>query len=257
MRFCPNCGTEVDETALFCPTCGQAIDQAAETAMPAAPAWPEPPAFEKAAPEEQSVVEPPAPAPNWQSTAPPADAWDVPEPWEANERPEAVAEPAVAPHPAAPPSAGPPPPPPQPAAPPPPAAPEEGAPSAPGSPVSSVPLTLPVTLSGWLIGVGALVGALGALISVIDGSGSLVGVVVLVALLFIAGSVFLATALPAIPHLRLVTLAIALIGFGAAFDRIGFAGAGIGALLLFLGTAAAAIGAILLELGRDEPLGRG
>ena len=42
MRFCPNCGTEVDETALFCPTCGQAIDQAAETAMPAAPAWPEP-----------------------------------------------------------------------------------------------------------------------------------------------------------------------------------------------------------------------
>ena len=42
MRYCPNCGTEVDDTAAFCPTCGQAIDQAAETAMPAAPAWPEP-----------------------------------------------------------------------------------------------------------------------------------------------------------------------------------------------------------------------
>ena len=42
MRFCPNCGTEVDETAVFCPTCGQAIGQAAETEMPAAPAWPEP-----------------------------------------------------------------------------------------------------------------------------------------------------------------------------------------------------------------------
>ena len=54
-----------------------------------------------------------------------------------------------------------------------------------------------------------------------------------------------------------MTLAIALVGFGAALDRIGFGGAGIGALLLFLGTAAAAIGAILLELGRDEPLGRG
>ena len=27
-RFCPNCGTEVDETPRFCPTCGQPIDQA-------------------------------------------------------------------------------------------------------------------------------------------------------------------------------------------------------------------------------------
>ena len=140
---------------------------------------------------------------------------------------------------------------------PPAATPEDGSPAASGGPAANVPLTLPVTLSGWLIGGGALVGALGAIISLIDGSGSLVGLVVLVALLFIAASVFFATVLPAIPHLRLVTLAIALVGFGAAFDRIGFAGAGIGALLLFLGTAAAAIGAILLELGRDEPLGRG
>jgi hypothetical protein len=160
--------------------------------------------------------------------------------------PAAAQQPAVLPPPVATPSA-----------PPPAKAPEDGKPAAAGGAAANVPLTLPVTLSGWLIGGGAIAGALGALISLIDGSGSLVAVVVLVALLFIAGSVFFATALPAIPHLRLVTLAIALIGFGAAFDRIGFAGAGIGALLLFLGTAAAAIGAILLELGRDEPLGRG
>ena len=41
-RFCPNCGTEVDDNAVFCPTCGQPIDQATETEMPPAPAWPEP-----------------------------------------------------------------------------------------------------------------------------------------------------------------------------------------------------------------------
>ena len=33
-RFCANCGTEVDESAIFCPTCGQPIDEAAETEMP-------------------------------------------------------------------------------------------------------------------------------------------------------------------------------------------------------------------------------
>ena len=41
-RFCANCGTEVDESAIFCPTCGQPIDEAIETEMPPAPAWPEP-----------------------------------------------------------------------------------------------------------------------------------------------------------------------------------------------------------------------
>ena len=30
-RFCPNCGTEVEDTAVYCPTCGQAIDQSTET----------------------------------------------------------------------------------------------------------------------------------------------------------------------------------------------------------------------------------
>src|ERR671916_165927 len=41
-RFCPNCGTEVDDTAVFCPTCGQPIDQEVESEMPPAPAWPDP-----------------------------------------------------------------------------------------------------------------------------------------------------------------------------------------------------------------------
>ena len=41
VRYCPSCGTEVEDSAVFCPTCGQPIDQAAETEMPAAPTWPE------------------------------------------------------------------------------------------------------------------------------------------------------------------------------------------------------------------------
>ena len=49
--------------------------------------------------------------------------------------------------------------------------------------------------------------------------------------------------MPAVPHLRLATLSVALIGFGIALDRLGFGGAGIGELLLFLGTAAAGMGA--------------
>jgi hypothetical protein len=67
--------------------------------------------------------------------------------------------------------------------------------------------------------------------------------------------VFFETAVPEIPHLRLGTLAILLVGFGVALDRLTSGGAGIGELLLFLGTAGAAIGAILVQLGRDQPMG--
>lgn len=246
MRFCPNCGTEVDESVLFCPTCGQAIDQAAETAMPDAPAWPDP----EPSPEPPPTLPAAAPEPSWRGE-PPADRQDAPEPWDPD-----VADAAPA---AEPPASPPPPPPPEPRTT------DDGAGAAPrpddagvgARQPTNVPLTLPVTLSGWLIGGGALVGALGALIGLVDGAASLIELIMLLALLAVAATIFLATQLPAVPHLRLATLVVALIGFGAAFDRIGFAGAGIGVLLLFLGTAAAAIGSILLELGRDEPLGRG
>jgi hypothetical protein len=121
--------------------------------------------------------------------------------------------------------------------------------------LASAPVSAPVTLSGWLIGGGAAIGAIGALVGLFDGAGTPVELLLLVALVGVAASVFAAAALPAIPHLRLVTLGIVLVGFGVALDRIGIGGAGIGTLLLFLGTAAAAIGAVILDLGRDQPLG--
>jgi hypothetical protein len=112
-----------------------------------------------------------------------------------------------------------------------------------------------VTLSAWLIGVGAAVGALGVLISLFRGVINPIDVLLLLLLIGISVTVFFAANVPAIPHLRLATLAVVLIGFGIGLDRIGFGLAGIGELLLFLGTAAAGMGCILLELGRDQPLG--
>jgi hypothetical protein len=220
-RFCPNCGTEVEDQAVFCPTCGQPIDQASETEYPAAPAWPEQPAEE---------------------VAPRAADQASPARFEEPTRIDAGLPTSTE-------GVAPPPPPPPTAAPVPPAA-ERSAP-----PSVSVPLTMPVTLSAWLIGGGATVASLGVIIGLFGGSLNPIDLVLLLALIAIAATVFLSASVPAVPHLRLITLAVVLIGFGVALDQIGIGGAGIGELLLFLGTAAAAIGAIILELGRDQPMG--
>ena len=222
-RFCPNCGTEVDETAVFCPTCGQPVDQAMETEMPPAPAWPEPArpaAGEGPAPDVPTPDEPPAPA-----FAPPPAAV-------ARAAPPPAAPPAAAPRPAPPPSA------------------PEAAPK--GTPIQ---VTTPLTLSGWLIGVGAALAAIGALISLFDGVRTVVDLLVLVAMAGVAASVFLASSLPAFGHVRVATVAIVFVALGAATDRLLAGVGGAGELLLFLGAAAAVIGAVLLEIGRDQPMG--
>ena len=249
-RFCANCGTEVDETAVFCPTCGQPIDQDVETEMPAAPAWPEP--------EPQSAPRPPEAAPEaapreWapdddadvqHRVEPPLREGYVPsdvvgetgepsrvEPTQIEARPE-FPRPREARADAPP-----------------------GAPAAPTGPAIDLPITTPVTLSAWLIGIGAALGAVGALIGLFDGLGSAIDLLALVTLLAVAATVFFSTTLPAIPHLRFITLAVVLVVFGVALDRLGIGRAGPGDLLLFLGSAAAVIGAVLLELGHDQPMG--
>ncbi len=240
-RFCPNCGTEVDDAAVFCPTCGQAIDQATELEMPPAPSWPEPaPRAERAAPAEPAAPPPPSDEPE----EPLEPAWQtIPR---RSEQPAAAAAPP-------PPAAEPPtavtqrpapdassPPPPQPAT---------------DRPQVDLPITMPVTLSSWLIGGGSALGALGALIGLFTGSLNPIELLLLVVLLGVAATVFLSANVPHIPNLRLVTMAIVFIGFGVALGRLAFGAAGAGELLLFLGTAAAAMGAVILELGRDQPMG--
>ncbi len=114
---------------------------------------------------------------------------------------------------------------------------------------------MPVMLSGWLIGVGSLVAALGVLIGLFGTVLNPIDVLFMLALLAIAATVFFSARVPEVPHLRLATLVVLAIGFGMALDRIGIGAAGVGELLFFLGAAAAGIGAIIVELGRDQPLG--
>ena len=245
-RFCPNCGTEVDDTAVFCPTCGQAIEQDVESQMPAAPAWPEPePAarppespMPRSEPPPPMSTDEPAEEANLREGYVPRDVAGQPtepsrvEPTRLEARPEFPRPPQE------------------------PRADEAGTgPSDPARPVVDLPITTPVTLSAWLIGIGAVVAAVGALIGLFDSVGAAIDLLALVALLAVAATVFLSSSLPAIPHLRFVSLAVVLVVFGVGIDRLGIGRAGAGDLLLFLGSAAAVIGAVLLELGHDQPIG--
>jgi len=240
-RFCANCGTEVEENAVFCPTCGQPIDQATESEIPPAPAWPEHPPADtdtEADPDaEAEAADPESVAPEPAGTeGDDTAAGRFERPTRAEERPNPPDRtPPLRRHATD--------------------APEyrtgEGSSSGP----VSMPITMPVTLSAWLIGGGAAFAALGVLIGLFVGFLNPVDLVLLLALIAIAVTVFFSGNVPHIPNLRLMTLAVVLIGFGMALDRLSLTRAGIAELLLFLGTAAAAIGAILLELGRDQPLG--
>lgn len=215
-RYCGSCGTEVDESAVFCPTCGQPIDEAGENVIPPAPAWPD------AAPEE--VAE----------SAPAEPVAEPDEPTRVEERPVRAA-PRGARRSA------------------PPSRPDE--PARDDRPTPNLPITMPVTLSSWLIGVGTAIAAIGVIVSLFGRPIDVIDLLLALALAAIAITIFFATSLPAIANLRLVTLVIVLVAFGVALDRIGLGRSGVGELLFFLGTAAAAIGAVLLELGRDQPLG--
>lgn len=264
LRYCPNCGTEVDETALFCPTCGSPIDQEMETQLPPAPAWPEPDELPRAAPRRgveppepvQPVVEP-VPAAHWEDreagpvaprdAEPEADVAAAQAPVPEAEEPW-IEEPTRAePRPAG--SAAPPPVE---------APPARRRPPRGGSqdrPTVDVPFAMPVMLSGWLIGVGALLAAIGLVIGFFTHSLIAIDLVLVLALLGVAATVFLAASVPEVPHLRLVVLTVVLIGFGMALDRLLVRAAGVDVLLLLMGTAAAVIGAILVEVGKDAPVG--
>ena len=116
---------------------------------------------------------------------------------------------------------------------------------------SELPFTWPTLLSGWLVGAGALVGAL-ALIPRLAGGGYLLSMLLFLALLGIAATVFLADHVPEIPQLRLIVLCTALIGLGVALARAAFTIQGIDTIFLVAMLAAAA-GALLIELDRDRP----
>ena len=203
----------MDGEARFCPTCGTVLGEDAEPAEPAelppAPAWPD----REAPPEPELEPEEPEKQLTLEPDEPVEAAPDSapPEP-----EPEPAPPPATAPT------------------------------QAPGM---DLPITWPTTLSGWLIGVGSVLGALALLVSLSDG----VSLLLFVALGGVAATVFLADRLPEIPRLRLLTLSISLVGLGIAFERAGFGARGADSILL-VAMIAAAGGALLVELDRDRPL---
>lgn len=219
--FCANCGTEVDGSAAFCPTCGQPLDD--DVQAPPQAGLPQAPGWsdDSEATRPEPRVDPVA------STAPP-------EPERVDDWRTAGAHQQQPPR--------------------------ERTEPAPRQQID-LPISWPVTLSGWLIGIGAVVGVLSMFIPWLafgaggfGGFGSFVNILFLVVLLGIAATIFFATTMPAVPHQRLAILGVSLVGLGIGLDRIGLGAPGVGAVLFFMAMLAMAVGAIMLELGRDRPL---
>jgi hypothetical protein len=222
-RFCPSCGTEIDEEARFCPTCSTALDVADD--LSATASQPMQPAAVEPRPEEPELPQ----APVWPPPETQPDA-ALPGPEAVRPRPSVVEAPSREPS-----LAG--------------AAGKEPSRKEPSPERVDLPFTLPTTLSGWLIGGGSLLAAL-ALIPSLDDAVSLI---LFLALLGVAATVFLAERLPEVPRLRLIVLAVSLVGLGVGFDRAAF-GAGGFDLLLFVAMIGASGGALLVELDRDRPV---
>ena len=207
----------------------------AAAAMPKAASvqpWHAPLPATQAEPETTAI--PPAPA--W----PPPEPEPEPEPAPAQEpEPEAEASPQPEPRPM-----GEPPAPPPPAVPPAPPGPS----TSPG-PAADLPITWPVTLSGWLVGAGSLAAAVTLLVRL----GNPINLLIFVALLAIAASVFLADRVPTIAHQRLAILVVLTISLGVALERAAFRIQGVESVFL-IAMIVAAGGALLLELGRDRPV---
>jgi hypothetical protein len=261
-RVCAQCGTEVDDDALFCPTCGQPVDREAEPDLPPAPDWPaspgvrsrpdlppsapraeqkrEPPVAAERREEEATTATPAVPAQDVAGPAPPAEAGEdtsVP-PWR-----RGAAYRAATPEP--PQATGPMP------------APRPG----PIRPEGI--LRPPETLSGWLIGLGALVGVVAMLLPwVISGTytggwglASAINLLFTLVLIGVLLAVFLPRVVPAIPQRELVLLAISLVGVGVGLDRLGLPLTGTGAMIFLIGMLACAAGAFLAQLGLDRRVG--
>jgi hypothetical protein len=264
-RACANCGTEVDDDALFCPTCGEPIERGGEPDLPPAPDWPASPAgvTTSSAPlpasgqraEEADEMEPepehdptraaPAvapgvlgapPTPEYPHPAPSHEDTEVP-PWRRGAAYRAASPPA----------------------------PEASAPipPRPGALRPEGILRPPTTLSGWLIGIGVLVGTAAMLLpwavsgTYTGGWGLASGINLLFTLVLIAVLVvvFLPHVVPEVPHRNLVLLSIALVGVGVGLDRLGLPLTGSGAMIFLIGMLASATGAFLAQLGLDRTVG--
>ncbi|MDQ6681956.1 MAG: zinc-ribbon domain-containing protein [Chloroflexota bacterium] len=236
-HFCANCGTEVEEDARFCPACGEPIETDAASELPPAPGWPDPTAEQPLA-DAPPQIPPTDPEPTDPEPAAAAGSGDGPAPVEPVQATDVG---PVAPM--TPPAAA-------------------RAPVRPRAGAQGV--TWPVTLSGWLIGVGAILAVLALFLPWVAfaerytagwGLASGVNILLLLLLLGVAATVFFATLVPRVPHLSLAILGVALVGFGIGLDRLSIGAAAFGAVLFALAMLAVSVGALLPETGHDRPLG--
>jgi hypothetical protein len=124
-------------------------------------------------------------------------------------------------------------------------------------------LVTPTMLSGWLVGIGALVAVIAFFLpwysfgnyTAVWGFASGVNLLVAIVLLAVLAVIFLAHLVPDIPRQDLAMAAIGLLGLGIGIDRLGLGGTGIGVLLFLIGTLAIAAGGFVSLLGVDRPLG--
>lgn len=261
-RFCGICGTEVDEDALFCPSCGNPLDAAVQptSQIPPAPAWPEPEPGPEAEAEEEpepdrgsAFARQPGDPPELDRGADAVVTADAGaqepsgrEPTPMRGRPD-DAPAARAAHERVEPEAT------RPQSPPPvpPVAPDASRRQA--AEQLDLPFTLPVMLSGWLIGIGSLVGALSLLLDFRTFANP-VTLIVFLLLLAVAATVFLSSNIPDFANRRLWVLVVVVATFGIGLWRVGL-GASFAGVVFFLASLAAAVGAILIELGQDRPMG--
>ncbi len=283
-RICAHCGTEVDGDALFCPTCGQPFDAGVQPELPPAPDWPEVPPVPASATgtpagdEEPADREPDAEETGWASPAatpvqppsaslapdapPPAasttHAWEQPvseqpiPPWRRGAAYRAAeADPDALAPPSAPPS---------------PLSPSDGAPPAAEPPARPRPagiFSVPVLLSDWLVGIGALVAVaamflpwvLGGRYTSGWGLASGMNVLFTIVLLAVLVVVFAPDLIPRVPQRSLLLLSVGLVGTGIGLDRLGLPVTGAGGIVFLIASLAIATGAAVAQLGHDRAVG--
>ncbi len=296
-RICAHCGTEVDGDALFCPTCGQPFEAGVRPELPPAPDWPElpprpPPDAEPAAPAAPDAdvassagAEPgegsdadadadadtdgraePAPrsvvAPGAQAAPPPVasttHAWEQPvseqpvPPWRRGAAYRAVEtdpdEDASAP------AARPP-------LDPPPGAPPPSQPAAGRQPAAI--FSVPVLLSDWLVGIGAMTAAVAMFLPWVVGGrytsgwglASGMNMLFTIVLLAVLVVVFTPELLPRIPQRSLLLLSVGLVGTGIGLDRLGLPVTGVGGIVFLIASLVIATGGALAQLGQDRAVG--
>lgn len=117
------------------------------------------------------------------------------------------------------------------------------------------PITWPKTSIGWMIGAGSAVGAMSFVLPWTSGYGYFatwglarpLNIVLMLALVGVAATVFLPDRIPDVAVKRLGVLIVTLVGLGVGFDQLGGLSV-VGSLLFFLGTLSAASGSVMLEL---------